>query len=157
MYLYIMRHADAVSGRDDAARALSSAGRDEATRMGGWLAALGIAPAVVSSPYVRAMETATLVAEALGGLDVLQDDRLASGMRPEDGAALVHEYGSGNGLLLVGHVPDVGDLASYLLGAREPCVAMGKAAVACIHLECLGFGGGVLRWHVNPQLCTVAK
>ncbi|MCD8349120.1 MAG: histidine phosphatase family protein [Planctomycetaceae bacterium] len=152
MFLYIMRHADAGSGRDDAARALAATGRDEAKLMGGWLAKMGIAPTVVSSPYIRAMETAVLVAETLGGLDVTQDDRLASGMRPEDGAALVHEYGGGNGLLLVGHVPDVGELASHLLGAREPCVAMGKAAVACIQLERSGFGGGVLRWHLNPQL-----
>ncbi len=157
MHLYIMRHADALSGRDDAARALSPAGRDEARLMGGWLAGMGIRPTVVSSPYIRAMETAALVAEALGCIEVIADGRLISGMHPQDGAALVHERGNGNGLLLVGHAPDVGDLASYFLGAKEPCVAMGKAAVACIQVERSGFGGGVLRWHVNPQLCQLAK
>lgn len=153
-----MRHADAVDGPVDTARPLSTQGRTQAARMGEWLRSLGIeAPLIVSSPLVRARETATLVAETLGAAAPETEATLSCGMRPDEGAALVYALGgrAGGGLMLVGHAPDAGMLVSYLLGAEEPCVEMRKGAVAGLSLERSGFGGAVLCWLINPYLQTL--
>lgn len=154
MELYVMRHADAVLGGEDAARPLSAKGRVQAERMGEWLAALAVGrPRIVSSPLLRARETAELVAGALGGLAVEETEALACGMLPDEGATLIHEMsGWGDGVMLVGHAPDLGMLISYLLGANESFVEMRKGTVARLSMQRSGFGGALLRWVVSPEL-----
>lgn len=156
MLLYLIRHAEAENGGGpDYARRLTDKGRKQAARLGAWLGELGISPAgMVSSPYARALDTAILVAEALGRADaVRQDERLAPGMTVDEGCALVHELGDAAAdLCLFGHAPDLGSLAAYLIGAKEGSVEMKKGAAACVEADRAGFGGSVLKWLVNPKL-----
>ncbi len=153
-----MRHTDAVDGGagGDFARVLSDKGRKQAEKAGNWLKrqlAAG-APLVVTSPYPRAHETAKLVAESLGsGVGVIPDERLACGMTPETGSALLYEFAKGgSALLLVGHAPDLGWLVSYLLGAKDTAVEMRKGSLAYLSAARAGFGGAVLQWLVHPKL-----
>lgn len=156
MELLLMRHADAVDGNgDDFARTLSANGRRQAEKMGGRLAAIleGGVCTVVSSPYPRAMQTADIVTEAIGASAAQMDERLASGMTPDLGSALVHEFGAHEAcVLLVGHAPDLGLFASHLIGAENPAVEMRKAAVACFETARAGFGGSMLKWLITPKI-----
>ena len=69
--LWIMRHGQAAPGHPDSQRALTEAGRQEVARMAAWLAetldeALLARLQIAASPYLRAQQTATIVADHLG-------------------------------------------------------------------------------------------
>ena len=115
MRLLIVRHAEAEPGSPDALRALTPTGREQARELGRRLRANGIeADAVVSSPLLRARETAT----ELGLGEPVVDERLAPGASPDDlrGAA----DGRGETVVVVGHQPDCGRAAAALRGGAEP-------------------------------------
>lgn len=156
MELLVMRHADAVDGTgSDFDRALSAKGRKQAAKMGDWLRGIGAAPGlVISSPLVRARQTADVVSGCFdGALSVRVDERLSCGMGVDDAAGVVSEFGDLAGvLLLVGHAPDLGILVSHLIGASEGGVEMRKAAVACLDMVRFGHSGSILRWLITPKL-----
>jgi len=155
--LYILRHADAGDPEawteDDALRPLSGKGRKQARRTGRWLAELGRRPdAIVTSPKARALQTATIVAAALGREPEI-DDRLASGFDVAALAAVVDDVqarrdGRLERLLVVGHDPDFSELASTLAGGP---VALKKGALARIDLAGAAADGGVLRWLIPAE------
>ena len=150
-----MRHADAVDGDgNDFSRTLSEKGHRQARTMGEWLAANHQGDIlVVSSPLPRARQTADNVAKTLGKrATVQQDERLACGMSTDTASEVIMEFGKkAPALMLVGHAPDLGNLASYLLGGREETVEMRKGAIACFETVRAGQGGSTLRWLVNPR------
>src|SRR5918997_458421 len=127
MELYILRHGDAVDrvtggyARDED-RPLTEQGREEARLAGGALAALGVRPdLLLVSPLVRARQTAELAAEALRPRrGPLESAALAPGGRPEEVLAALRGAMEGEGAsgarsaLLVGHMPDLGELAGWL-------------------------------------------
>jgi phosphohistidine phosphatase len=134
MDIYLIRHAQAVDGdgmRDDD-RPLTAQGRKQALDVGGALAKQKVRFArLVTSPLVRAVETAELVAVSLGfdgGLDV------HDAMRP-DGSwkHLLREVlepaaaGGGGALAVVGHEPTIGHYLSKLL--HQKGLSMGKGSV----------------------------
>lgn len=152
--LYLLRHAHAGNGAawtgDDALRPLSSRGRQQAQRLGKLLAARGIVPdTIVSSPKVRARQTANLVADVLG-VGVANDDRLADGFDLDALGAIMAGVG-GTSLMVVGHDPDFSDMLATLVGAAE--LPMRKGACARVDLALpLGPGCGILRWLFPPEL-----
>jgi phosphohistidine phosphatase len=152
--LYLLRHAHAGNGAawtgDDAARPLSERGKDQARRLGKLLAARGVVPdTILSSPKVRARQTANLVADALG-VGVTSDDRLAGDFDLDVLAELMAGVGSGS-LMVVGHDPDFSDMLATLVGAAE--LPMRKGALARVDVQMpLGPGGGVLRYLLPPEL-----
>ena len=153
--LYLIRHADAGDPeawtRPDAERPLSDKGRRQAERLGRHLAALEFAPDVIlASPKVRAVETARLVADALGR-PVSEDERLAGPLGLDTLEEMVGDAGSPRRVVLVGHDPDFSELLSELAGA--PGLAMRKGALARVDVEGrIRPGSGVLRWVLPPDL-----
>ncbi|MCB8889685.1 phosphohistidine phosphatase SixA [Vreelandella malpeensis] len=129
--LVIMRHGEAGPGRVDAARALTSRGEREASRMGAWLANdyRHTLLALYASPFVRAQQTATLVGQALG-----QPVRTLEGITPDDDPQAVCDWlleQQEGCIVLVSHMPLVGMLTGRLVeGARSPGVGFATAAVA---------------------------
>ena len=118
MRLFIVRHAEAAQGEPDDLRPLTEAGREQARRLGQRFAADGIQPdAVVSSPLLRARETAAAIARAVG-VDAEADERLAPGADPEDVRAVAS--GRGETVVVVGHQPDCSRTVAALSGGREP-------------------------------------
>jgi phosphohistidine phosphatase len=116
--LFIVRHAEAAPGEPDDLRPLTKAGREQARRLGRQLADDGIQPdAVLSSPLLRARETAVAIAKAVGG-EVETDDRLAPGADPDDVRAAA--AGRGATVVVVGHQPDCGRAVAALSGGPEP-------------------------------------
>ena len=155
LQLYLLRHADAGDPDrwqgPDAARPLSDKGRRQAERLGRFLAASEFAAdAFITSPKVRAHETAELVASALG-IAISLDERLAVGFGFRDIEAILAAAGSPRRAVLVGHDPDFSEILSSLAGA--PGLGMRKGAMARLDIEdLLAPGAGTLRWLVSPEI-----
>ena len=157
MELYLLRHAHAGDpaawdGPDDV-RPLSEKGERQANRLGRYLSALGFAPdAVITSPKLRAVRTAELIALHLA-VPVGVDDRLAGEVTIENLEALLHDAGDPQKLVLVGHDPDFSELVAFLVGALR--VPMRKGTLARIDADLpLRPAGGILRWLVPPDLVS---
>jgi phosphohistidine phosphatase len=153
--LHLLRHGDAAAaeawaGSDDD-RPLSPEGRRQAERLARLLRRAGLEPdAIVSSPKVRARETAELIAAELGR-EVTIDEALGSapGLRELDAA--LSAAGNPARPILVGHDPEFSELAAALVGA--PDLPMRKGALVRIDVDRpLAPGGGTLRWLVPPDL-----
>lgn len=115
MRLLIVRHAEAASGEPDELRPLTAEGREHARALGERLRDEGFAAdAVITSPLLRARETATAL--ALGEPEV--DPRLAPGATPDDLRSAAS--GRGDTVVVVGHQPDCGHAVLELGGVEVP-------------------------------------
>ena len=109
MRLVIVRHAEAAPGDPDELRPLTPAGREQARALATELRDRGVtADAVVTSPLLRARETAAL----LGEPEI--EDNLAPGATPEDMREAA--TGRGNTVIVVGHQPDCSEAVLALAG-----------------------------------------
>lgn len=118
MRLYLVRHAQAAGGEPDELRPLTAEGRADARALGERLARDGVhAAAVVSSPLLRARETAAELGRALG-CEPEADERLAPGATAELVRAAVADRG--DEVVVVGHQPDCALIAAELGGGDPP-------------------------------------
>jgi phosphohistidine phosphatase SixA len=110
--VFLVRHAEAAPGEPDDLRPLTPAGRDAARALGARLASAE-PQAVVTSPLLRARETAAAIADA-AGVSAEADERLAPGATADDlrGAAA----GRGATVVAVGHQPDCSEIVLALTG-----------------------------------------
>ena len=153
--LYLLRHADAGDSSAwtgaDADRPLSKKGRRQAKALAWMLRDLGLrVDAVITSPLLRAVQTAKPVAKATG-VEVLADERLGYGFGTPELSALVAQLGPDmQRVVLVGHDPGFTEVASHLLGAH---LGMAKGALARIDLPDreVKRGAGDLRWLIPPD------
>lgn len=122
--IWFLRHGDAEDGDDDFARELTEKGERKSRAAGEALAALGVEiDACLTSPRVRAVQTAELACQPLG-LDPEGAQELSGG--DFDPAALTAGRGD---VLLVGHEPDFSQAVGDLTGARVEMKKGGLAAV----------------------------
>ena len=123
--IWFLRHGDAEdSGEDDASRRLTPKGERQSHAAGAALAALGVQiDACLSSPKVRALETARIACEALG-IEPEVSESLRGG--DFDPAALAAGRGT---VLLVGHEPDFSRAIQVVTGAHVEMKKGGLAAV----------------------------
>ena len=112
MRLFLVRHAEAAPGEPDDLRPLTSAGRNTARELAQRLA-VEHPEAVVSSPLLRARETAAAIAEA-SGVAAETDERLAPGATADDLRAAA--AGRGETIVAVGHQPDCTEIVLALTG-----------------------------------------
>lgn len=153
--LYFLRHADAGDPMawqgDDADRPLSKKGRRQSKALMRLLDDLHLrVDAVLTSPKLRAADTARIVAKAVGK-KAHADDRLSIDFGEDTLAALVAEWGPGvRRVILVGHDPDFSHLVSWLAGTS---ITMRKGALARLDLadRSVGAGHGSLRWLLPPD------
>jgi phosphohistidine phosphatase len=116
--LYLVRHAEAAPGHPDELRPLTPAGREAARALGERLRdETGRVDAVLSSPLLRARETAAAIARELG-VAAEPVELLAPGATDADLLAAVD--GRGATVVTVGHQPDCGQIAAALAGGPEP-------------------------------------
>jgi phosphohistidine phosphatase len=112
--LFLVRHAEAAPGEPDDLRTLTAHGKQQARELGRRFVRKGIKPdAVISSPLLRARETAEGIASAVG-VEAEQDERLAPGASAEGVRAVV--AGRGEIVVLVGHQPDCGQIVAAIGG-----------------------------------------
>jgi phosphohistidine phosphatase len=153
MLLYLIRHAHALDGHDDAARPLSKKGRGQAKALGRFLRAREIfsPTAVWHSPLVRARETAELIVEHAKVRASLVE---AGGLLPEDDPQDILRRlaeTSAPSLALVGHEPYMSGLASQLIaGAAQPArFAFRKAAMLALEGEGEHW---LAHWFLSPDV-----
>jgi phosphohistidine phosphatase len=150
MLLYLVRHGEAEPANTegaDAARRLTDAGRKDVERVAKRLETAGVrVDRVLHSPAVRAKQTAQILAEGVGGKVSATDD-LAS---PEIEPMLGRVRRESGDLMLVGHVPFMPRLASYLLTGREApeMLHFGTGAIACLSDE---EGNWRVEWIFAPK------
>jgi phosphohistidine phosphatase len=116
--LILVRHAHSDPGDPDELRPLSARGRKEARALGERLADER-PDAVVTSPLLRARETAASIAKA-AGVELRVDERLAPGADADDVVAAAEGAGAGAGagkiVVIVGHQPDCSEIVLALAG-----------------------------------------
>jgi phosphohistidine phosphatase len=155
MLLHLLRHADAGDPMrwqgPDAERPLSDKGRSQAKRLGSFLSSIKFTgDPFITSPKVRAAETAEAAAKRLGA-KVIVDDRLGEALTLETIDAILGDAGDPERPVLVGHDPDFTELVTVLCGAAG--VMMRKGALARIEIERpLRAGAGTLRWLLPPDV-----
>ena len=110
MRLFLVRHAHAVDGTPDELRPLSDQGREQARELAARLAAT-LPDVVLSSPLLRARETADAIGRATGA-PVRPDERLAPGATVDGVRDAARE--AGRTVVAVGHEPDCGEIAAAL-------------------------------------------
>ena len=130
MLVFLVRHAHADPGDPDEERPLSERGRDEARALAERLAAHPTPPQVVlTSPLLRARETASAIADATGA-ELRVDGRLAPGATAEVLRAATTDEPAPSAAVC--HQPDCSEIALALTG-RDP--GFPPAGVAEIELR----------------------
>lgn len=139
MIVRLLRHAEAIERSaeiEEEHRFLTLRGRRRFRKVCGRIRKLGIAPdLIVSSPLVRAVQTADILAEALGyDGELVLDARLSPGFEPGALAPLCAAYPQAQELVIVGHEPDFGRLAGALLALEAPA-ALKKGGMVSFRLD----------------------
>ena len=154
--VHLLRHAHAGDPErwsgDDAARPLSDKGRRQAERLGRFLEDYDDAPDLfITSPKVRAADTAEIVAKAVGS-KVVVDPRLAADLDADALADILLAHADADRPCVVGHDPDFSELLGELLGL--PPIPMRKGAIARVDVEKRDrlAGRGTLRFMIPPDL-----
>jgi phosphohistidine phosphatase len=157
MELYFLRHGladrSAWNGADDE-RPLTEEGALRMAREAESLARLDLAPEVIlTSPLVRARQTAQIVAERLGLLSRLQvDERLAADFGAARLPVMLADHPGASSLLLVGHEPSFSETVGELTGGK---LVFKKGGLARVDLEPGEPGeplSGTLVWLLPPKI-----
>lgn len=156
MKVVFVRHATAEDGGPtlrDWDRALSDEGRAEAPLISNALQVLEMQPdLVLSSPLVRAHQTAEIVAQALGRSVTLADE-LQPGNGTLDNLQQMLARHKADTVMLVGHEPDLSSLAARLVNADERGILLKKAGLIRVDLEGrMRAGRGRLIWLFTPRV-----
>ena len=160
--IYIVRHAIAAERGegypDDSQRPLTPHGIEKFEKAARGLAALDVSVEhILTSPFVRARQTAEILAEILPGRPVIAEvPALAPGGRHHDLAIALESCARYSTIALVGHEPGVGETAARLLGLRVPR-EFKKGAVCRIDVDTLPPAApGRLRWFATPKMLVQA-
>jgi phosphohistidine phosphatase len=154
MFLYLVRHGiaanrDVLAWPDDRERPLTSAGEQKLAR------AAPDVDVVLSSRLARAWQTAVIIGKKGGWPAPLACEALEPDGSSEAVLAALHEHAGAAAIGLVGHEPNLSQLAGYLLlGGDGPSpFEFKKAGVACVEFgQGPRAGAGRLRWLLPPKL-----
>jgi len=155
MKLYVVRHGIAEDGAPDLPdeeRRLTEEGRDELRRSVEGLAAFGLRlDAVLTSPLVRARETAALLRKGIPGPPPAVLPDLAPG--GDLGRVLRAVEGVGERVAVVGHEPGLGCLVSLaLFGQETDATPLRKGGVVCLRFDAPPRPGrAALVWALTPR------
>jgi phosphohistidine phosphatase len=156
--LYLVRHAIAAERgpkypKDDE-RPLTREGKSRMKAVvAGWRRLEPELDLILTSPLVRARSTAEIVRNGLkGDVPLERCPALAPGHPPEDVVAVLGKLKKASAIALVGHEPDLGQLAAWLLGASEP-LPFKKGGIARIDVaELPPNQKGQLVWFAPPRM-----
>jgi phosphohistidine phosphatase len=161
--IYLVRHGVAENRGDawpdDAKRPLTDEGMARMRKSARGLARLGIAfDVVLSSPLVRAKQTAEIVAAGVSPRpSIVVVDSLSPGGGFSAIAADLAKHAKKTRIALVGHEPGIGELAARLIGSRH-AIEFKKGAVCRIDLDALPpHGPGNLRWLLTPRMMRAIR
>ena len=156
--LYLIRHGIAEprgdAWPDDTTRPLTGDGMSRMRKAARGLVRLGVTfDVVLTSPLVRARQTAEIVASAFDPRPPLHAvDSLVPGSSYAAVITDLEKHSRRSRIALVGHEPGIGELAARLTGSRR-AIPFKKGAVCRIDVETLPpANAGALRWFAPPRL-----
>jgi phosphohistidine phosphatase len=160
MELYVVRHGIAIDREEpkcppDPERYLTEEGIEKTKRVAETVASLSASPdLLMSSPYVRAMQTAEIFASALDypKEKIRRTDLLLPGGEPSLFFRELAKDKQTSTLFVFGHAPQLNDLIAAALGAKQHITSLKKAGVALIELKRVSPPNGQLVWLAPPKL-----
>jgi phosphohistidine phosphatase len=147
--IFLMRHCRPVPGaRDDADRGLTADGRRQAEEMAAWLKRIvGRVDTVITSPFQRALQTAEIMAEALGA-HIQRTPMLEPDVKPEEAwrhlEAMMGYYAD---VLVVSHHPLIGHLVDQIAGMGGMGHTFEHGSIALVDTY-----AKEMHWLVDPSL-----
>lgn len=152
MKVYLVRHGDAVSSEVDPERPLSDEGRAQVEKIASFIKPLAIrVEHIWHSGKARAAQTAEILD---GAVAAEKGCSSREGLKPNDSASSVAEEidAYDTDLMIVGHLPLMGNLASLLLAGKETAevTAFDAGAIAC--LERRNHGPWQINWMIRPEI-----
>jgi phosphohistidine phosphatase len=157
---YVMRHGIAVARGDpnfpdDAKRPLTPEGKKKLKAVARGLFRLGICvDSIISSPLVRASETAAIIAEVLGpGVTVESSDFLRPGGSLQALLTSLGKRADHRSVLVVGHEPDLSEGVARLIGNTGASFQFKKGG--CCRIDFDKFPPhppGKLVWWLTPRV-----
>lgn len=155
MELLIIRHGKAEdipsSGGGDFSRALVEKGREQARNAARILSAAEMLPELVlTSPLLRARQTAEIFTQAAGIPGPILQDWLSCGMSPAIALANLASYPEFRRIMIVGHEPDLSTLLRHALDSKG-FFEVRKGSLTCLDLPA-GSARAVLRFHFPFKL-----
>jgi len=160
MKLYLVRHGIAIDPEDpvcpsEAERYLTEKGTQRARKAAQGMRAMGVtADVIISSPLVRAIQTAEIFAEELEfkGKKLKKSIALEWGAPPENiFAELAKLKSPPDSIMLFGHAPHLDRTIALAIGANEDTTALKKSGAACLEMESLSPPHGQLVWLMTPK------
>ncbi len=162
MECYFLRHGPAVDPArwpgDDYDRPLTPQGRQRIAREAGAIAALSLElEAIVTSPLVRAQQTASIVAGKLKIPErLVEDARLGSGFDREALEEMLAERPNAGAILLVGHEPTMSATIGAVVGGAQ--LVFKKGGLACVTFASTGSPlTGELLWLIPPKVLLLSR
>lgn len=159
MILYFLRHGlagdRATWTQEDGLRPLTQKGIDNMKQAAEKLNDLELGlDLILTSPLVRARQTAEIVAEELDMEDELvEDDRLAPGFDAQALLEILALYPDANALMVVGHEPDFSETISEITGGSE--IVMKKGGLARVEIHSADPLRGELVWLAPAKVLIV--
>ncbi len=155
MHLTLLRHATAEPwelANNDFHRELVERGINESRAAGKFAKAQGWKPdLVLTSPLVRARQTAELFCVQAEVAEPVEAKFLASGMIPEVGATQLADYLELEHVVIVGHEPDFSGLISFLTGFPQGNIEVKKASLWGLACKRLAAGSARFRYSILPR------
>ncbi len=151
MQMYIVRHGIAM----DPERYLTEEGVEKTKQVAKGVAALGITGDLfLTSPYVRAAQTAGIFASALdyAKQKIRRTDLLLPGAEPTQLFRELAKDKQASTVFLFGHAPQLDDIIATALGSKKHVASLKKAGVAFLELKRLSPAIGQLVWLATPKM-----
>ncbi len=138
MELILLRHgkAENTSMDGDFSRAIVEKGREQARRAAKLLKSAGVLPDIVlTSPLLRARQTADQFCQAAGIPGPVIQRWLACGMAPDLAFSELTGFRDFKRVAIVGHEPDFSQLIEWILGTDYHSIEVKKGTLACLRVS----------------------
>ena len=165
MLLYLVRHGIAIDREDpkcpaEAERYLTEEGIKKTREVARGVASFVEKPNIfLSSPYVRAMQTAELFCAAMKfpKQKIRKTNLLLPGSEPGAFFRELAKHKDAESVFCFGHAPQMDELISFALGSKRDATSLKKAGVACLELRRVAPPSGNLVWLATPKLLKKLK
>lgn len=160
MQIYVVRHGIAIDREDpkcppDPERYLTEEGIEKTKRVAAAVAGLCDLPDVLlSSPYVRAMQTAEIFASEFDypKQKIRRTDLLLPGAEPSLLFRELAKDKNSSAVFLFGHAPQLDDVIATAIGSKHHITSLKKAGVALLELKRLSPPSAQLVWLATPKI-----
>jgi|SRR6516225_491980 phosphohistidine phosphatase len=163
MYIYFLRHANAgvpkANAAKDEKRPLDERGIKQGHDVGRALAAMNVTlDVIVSSPLLRALQTAEIVAREMRHRSkVVTDAALRPGASYEEFQQLLDRHSRTEAIMVVGHNPNLSQFLNKLLpgGNGATPIELKKGSIAKVEKE--GRNPAILKWYMTPKVVSAIQ